>query len=688
MSLLKKNFTSGIFVGFMIGITSILILLAGGTYYSLGNPNGRFVQWSKSLAKKVLFNNQTLSQLKTYIHGVKSEVKNPQAFIKSTYSFQKVSFPGSRAESSDSIVTWIAPFSDRIPLTDQPPPEKIHPPGQSRPLGLIGLKGETVSFQLAIRSKKSLDNLTVKLNLDSPDETSCIKIHRFLEIYVKLMIHEGSKYGPLKELINPDPLVPFTDPYLQGHQLISIITTTKDRTQPIWFDVHFSRSCPSKVASGVLELRSNGSLVRKTLIQFKILNATLPHDVGFDRWMDFYITRFWRGELIKDDNEYLSLLHRYYQVADKYGFTTNDCGGNAPIIHWDWNTGKPTFVDWTRYDTVMGPELSGELTGHSPETWCFPIGEYTLGVNSWGGFTTRGSNPSPIENWKGIPDIAAQNLAKIIVQHWKEKGWPIQNGFVYTFDEPNHLLAYSNIYQLIADAATSIHKGSNNQMRFMLTDDPYIWAKVQHGHNKSVIYDKIDIWAPNASSYIPEKVEKAQAEGKRAWFYQSGPPFIASGDLSSRGIGFRMWFWTAWKYNSNGLFYWASNFWQGNYTKAENPYTNGGNGDGEIFYPGHQLHFLGIPDIDGPVPSIRMAQWRRGYEDYKYFVMLKRKSHGNDADKAVNNLIKHALDDGGYTPYWRNPLWEKPGDWNHNPVAWHKERLLLANEIEQLYANH
>jgi hypothetical protein len=317
MSLLKKNFTSGIFVGFMIGITSILILLAGGTYYSLGNPNGRFVQWSKSLAKKVLFNNQTLSQLKTYIHGVKSEVKNPQAFIKSTYSFQKVSFPGSRAESSDSIVTWIAPFSDRIPLTDQPPPEKIHPPGQSRPLGLIGLKGETVSFQLAIRSKKSLDNLTVKLNLDSPDETSCIKIHRFLEIYVKLMIHEGSKYGPLKELINPDPLVPFTDPYLQGHQLISIITTTKDRTQPIWFDVHFSRSCPSKVASGVLELRSNGSLVRKTLIQFKILNATLPHDVGFDRWMDFYITRFWRGELIKDDNEYLSLLHRYYQVADK-----------------------------------------------------------------------------------------------------------------------------------------------------------------------------------------------------------------------------------------------------------------------------------------------------------------------------------------------------------------------------------
>ena len=105
-----------------------------------------------------------------------------------------------------------------------------------------------------------------------------------------------------------------------------------------------------------------------------------------------------------------------------------------------------------------------------------------------------------------------------------------------------------------------------------------------------------------------------------------------------------------------------------------------------MFYPGHQLHFLGLSDIDGPVPSVRMAQWRRGYEDYKYFIMLKEKGEASYVDKKVNELIIKALDDGGYIPYWRNPLWHRAGDWEHNPKVWHKVRVQLANKIEKLYS--
>ena len=79
-----------------------------------------------------------------------------------------------------------------------------------------------------------------------------------------------------------------------------------------------------------------------------------------------------------------------------------------------------------------------------------------------------------------------------------------------------------------------------------------------------------------------------------------------------------------------------------------------------------------------------MAQWRRGYEDYKYFYMLKEKEHQADADKTVNSLVHKALDDGGYIPYWRNPLWWKPGDWNHDPRRWHRARVKLAEEISNL----
>lgn len=687
MAFLRKTFTSGLFIGFFIGLFSLVTLLAGGILYYRDNPGGRLAQWGKDQAKRFAQAYHPLAQLRSYAHEVKSNLNTPSALAHSTFSFQKVGFPGSRVEQSGSLVTWIAPFSDRVPPDEVPTQNKTKKNGQDRPVDLIGLKGETLSFQVVLRSSDPMNNLTLSIDKIAGDGSNCIRIHRFLEVYMKLLLRQGSKHGPLKEVVNPDPLVPFTDPYSSRHVVISKFKLQQNKNQPIWIDVHYSRSCLSKIYTGQLEISNAGTIIRRIPLSLHVLNATLPQDVGLDRWMEFYLTRFWRGEMIPNEQAFQVLFHRYLQVSHQYGFVTNDCGNIAPKINWDWNTGKPISVDWSYYDMLMGPELSGELTGKTPHAWCLPVPEYSLGVNNWGGFTTRNPTPSPIDNWDGLPEIATENLAKLIVQHWKENKWPISHAFVYTFDEPSHLLYYyPDTYKLIANVASALHKGSHNKIRFMLTDTPWVWGKEQHGHNKSVMQDKIDIWAPNAATYIPNRVRKLQKDGSRAWFYQSGPPFIAAGDLSSTGIGFRMWFWTAWKYRANGVFYWASNFWHGN-TRATNPYTNGGTGDGEMFYPGHQLHFLGYPDIDGPVPSIRASQWRRGYEDYQYFYMLKQKKHGKDADSAVNSVVKRALDDGGYIPYWRNPLWWKPGDWNHDPIAWHRIRVSLAKEINKIYSS-
>lgn len=686
MSFFKKTFMGGILIGFVSGILLISFTVSMMVLYLKDNPDGHLALWGKKVAKDLVFYIHPLAKIRSYAQEVKTNIKATSLSDKSTFSSQEIGFSGSRVEKNDQLTTWIAPFSDRIPPNDSPPLQKIKGSGKSRPINLIGLRGETLSFQVVLRSSENAEKLTVNLK---PAEASgkCIHIHRFLEIYMKLMVHQGSKNGPLKEVINPDPLVPFTDPYKPEHTIINQFNLHKNKNQPIWVDVHFSRQCVPQSYDGQLEIRKASHIVRTTPIRFTVISTLLPEDVGLDRWMEFYTTRFWRGEMIPNEQVFQTLLHRYFQVAHQYGFATNPCGDITPNIRWDWNSGKPVSIDWSYYDLVMDAELSGKLTGKTPQAWCLPVPEYALGVNNWGGFTTRNPSPSPIENWQGLPDIATQNLAKILVQHWKEKNWPISHGFIYTFDEPSHLLYYyPDTYKLIADVAESLHNGSHNKIRFMLTDTPWVWGKEQHGHDKSVIYDKVDIWAPNAATYIPDRVWPYQAKGKKFWFYQSGPPFSASGDLSSTGIGFRMWFWTAWKYRSNGVFFWASDFWHGN-TRATNPYTNGGNGDGEIFYPGHQLHFLGFDDIDGPVPSIRMAQWRRGYEDYKYLFLIKQKQHGKDADMVVNSLIRHALDDGGYIPYWRNPLWWKPGDWNHDPKAWHKARVALVHEIERLYKN-
>lgn len=681
---IKKSFGKGVFLGIFLGMGLVIVPLLLGAYYMKDHPNGKLRQWAENEIRDLSRSLHPFRQIRNYANDIKAVAETPKLKALSKFSFQNVGFAGNRVEKSGDLVTWITPFSDRVPPDETPPESRLKNPGEARPLVLTGLKGEVLSFQLVARSSRDHENLTVEIE-HGAGLSKCVTVHRFREIYMKLMVHQGGKYGPLKEIVNPDPLVPFTDPYEPGHVLIHDFSLSADTNQPIWFDVHYSRSCSPGKYHGTLVLRSSGKTVRKTPVTFSVLDATLPRHAGLDRWMEFYTSRFWKGEMIPNDQAYQALFQRYFQVAHQYGFSTNGCGDIGPDIHWDWNTGKPTSVNWSYYDQIFDPILSGKLTGSSPNIWCFPIKTYSLGVGNWGGFMIEGGSPSPIENWKGIPDIAAQNLARLIVQHWKEKGWPLSRGIVYAFDEPSHqLVYYPDIYRLIANVADSIHKGSDNQMRFMLTDNPWPWYKTQAGHHKSVMYDKVDIWAPSSETYIPDRFKKYQEEGKRVWFYQSGPPFIGGSDLASTGTGFRMWFWTAWKYRSNGVYYWAMNFWNGN-NRAENPYTNAGSGDGIMFYPGHQLHILGLPDIDGPVPSIRSSQWRRGYEDYKYFTLLKNKGAGDEADQWVNKLVIHALNDGAYIPYWRNPLWWKAGDWDHDPRSWHLARVAMAKKIALLY---
>ncbi|MCL4486227.1 MAG: DUF4091 domain-containing protein [Nitrospirae bacterium] len=675
----RKSFTIGILVGFVVGVSMVGIVAAGLGYMALKNPHGALVRFA--LSKAHLFTGVLgpLVSMKHLATSAAAKLKDPALKAKYPFSFQEVPFSGSRVERSGSLVSWIAPFSDRVGPDVVPPGSMMRRPGKTRPVRLIGLKGETLSFQIVLRAKDRLDNVAVSLR-PGPG-ASCIEIHRFKEIYLKVVQNQG---GTLKKIVNPDPLIPFTNPYSPGQQLVPRLSLSEDKNQPVWFDIHLSDTCQGGDYTATLRVEQDGRTLRNTPIKIHVVNATLPKDVGFDRWMQLYMGRFFNGEYIANDQMLRPMLAKYFAMAHKYGFAASGCLTIGPNIQWDQNTGRIASVDWSKFDSMFGDYLSGNLTGSSPNAWCLPsLGPYVLGTV--GGFTYMTGTPSELSDWKKLPRQVTIEETRAIVRHWKEKGWPLSKGFVYVWDEPMHQLYYPAVYKLIAEIADAIHDGSDNQIRVMLTDDPYIWDRHETGHHKSVMYDKIDIWSPSSITYIPDKILPYQKKGKRAWFYQGGPPFTGQSDITGSGPGLRMWFWTAWKYKLDGLFYWAADFWSGN-AIDNNPYTHGGTEDGVVFYPGHQLHFIGLPDIDGPVPSIRMAQWRRGYDDYRYFVMLKEKGKKSEVDAMVNGLVRHALNDGGYFPYWRIPLWHRPGDWNHDPRAWHKARVALAEEIEKLYS--
>lgn len=680
MSFSKKSFFGGLFIGFVAGASMILLTAAGAGYMVLKDPHGSL---ARLVVDKVHLYSGMLGPLVSIKHlaeNTANKLKEPELQIRFPFSFQHVAFSGSRAEKSGSLVSWISPSSDRVSIDEFPPRTLIKAQGQSRSINLIGLKEETLSFQIVLHSNKNLKNIRISFIPDQIPGIDCIRVHRFKEVYLKVVLNEG---GSLKKFMNTDPLIPFTDPYKPGHRLIENLSLSENTNQPVWFDVRFSENCQAGNYTGFLKISNNGEELRHTPVHFHIINAQLPREVGLDRWMQLYTGRFTFGELIpNDDNLFRLMLSRYYIMAHKYGFSTSGCETIYPNVQWSGT--KITSVDWSRYDYLQGSYISGELTGSPPNQWCLPFfGPDQIGVT--GGFTYQTGTPSDISDWPKLAAPIVKELSKAIVKHWNEKGWPLKKGFVYIWDEPDHQLYYPYVYQVIGYGADAIHQASDGQLSVMLTDDPYIWSRRQPGHHKSVIYNKIDIWAPSGTTLIPDKFDSVRKKGKKIWFYQSGPPFLADGAITGRGPGFRMYFWTAWKYKVNGVFYWASDYWSGN-TEANSPYTHGGMQDGVMFYPGHQLHFLGLPDVDGPIPSVRMSQWRRGYEDYKYFVMLKEKGEESYVDKLVNKLIVRALDDGGYIPYWRNPLWHRPGDWEHDPKVWHKVRIDLAQKIEQLYS--
>ena len=531
MEFSKKSFYTGLFIGFFIGASLVLLGALGAGFMIIKDPHGPL---AKLVINKAHLYSGVLGPLVSIKHlaeNTASKLKTPELRIKYPYAFQNIPFPGSRVEQSGDLLSWISPFSDRVSIDEIPPQTIIKNTGESRAINLIGLKGETLSFQIVLRSNKKLKNIGISFIANPIPGISCIRIHRFKEIYLKVTLNEE---GSLKKIMNTDPLVPFTDPYTPGHLLIKNLALSKNMDQPIWIDTHFSENCQAGNYSGVLKITREGSSLRETPIRFHIVNATLPHDVGLDRWMQLYTGRFTMGELIPNDQVFRQMLFRYFLMAHKYGFATGGCGTLSPNLQWKGT--KIVSADWSKYDYFHGDELSGNLTGSTPNQWCFPlIGPDQVGVT--GGFTYQTGTPSNISDWKKLAGPSIKELSRAIVTHWKEKGWPLKKGFVYIWDEPEHQIYYPDIYKIIAYGADAIHDASDRQLQVMLTDNPYVWSRLQKGHHKSIIYNKIDIWASNGSTLIPDKFESARKRG--------GKNLVLSkwASVSGHANYYRIWSW-------------------------------------------------------------------------------------------------------------------------------------------------
>ena len=134
----------------------------------------------------------------------------------------------------------------------------------------------------------------------------------------------------------------------------------------------------------------------------------------------------------------------------------------------------------------------------------------------------------------------------------------------------------------------------------------------------------VKIWCPlTPVGANQEKTRAVQAKGEEVWWYVCCGPSQPYANLfvDIPGIEHRMLGWQTYQWGLQGFLYWGVDYWTGNNLPVEqydaanyanwNPQSfSTWNGDGYLFYParGNQ-----------PIPSVRLALLRDGFEDYDLF---------------------------------------------------------------------
>ena len=129
---------------------------------------------------------------------------------------------------------------------------------------------------------------------------------------------------------------------------------------------------------------------------------------------------------------------------------------------------------------------------------------------------------------------------------------------------------------------------------------------------------------------LTDRMNNYRAEGKETWWYTSDTPRDTLGNLLaiSSGMESRMLFWEQYKYDKDGMLFWATNERTNlNRRHQINPYI------GLLVYPGKEYK------IDGPVSCIRTEIARDGIEDFEYLSLIEKYIGKDKADEFTARLV-------------------------------------------------
>jgi uncharacterized protein (TIGR03382 family) len=484
---------------------------------------------------------------------------------------------------ANAATVWVAPSAVKVRPQMQP--------SASSPAAAViaGAKNEFESFQVVVTGAAAGVSMSFE-SLTGPGGRAISG--RDLTLYREALITLTQKTGGDGATgVWPDALIPAVDPIVGEKRNAFPFDVPAGESRAVFVDVHVPADAPAGTYTGNVIVSGGVSAqvpVTLTVWDFGMPStATLRSAYGMN----------WNGPCMGHGDSNCTntayekpLRQRYLQAALDNRISIDIPTLSSPIS----SSGSGS---WTDYDTYAGPFLDGTANTR-----------------------LQGAKLTAVQI---DGDISSASVIKAWSDHFAIKGWTGAL-FDYTCDEPPATCTWTQLTSRLNTATSA----SPSLPRLVTTS----WQDA----SAHALTGSISLFTP-VLDQMENRPGTAYAGNQRAlypayiWWYQSCDSFGCSGSdavgwptmaIDSDATRGRAMEWLSFSYDVSGELYYETTMAYFTGDPWVNQRNFGGNGDGNLFYPGTAAKIGGQTEI--PVESLRMKLIRDGMEDYELLHMAKQ----------------------------------------------------------------
>lgn len=537
---------------------------------------------------------------------------------------------------------------------------------------LRAASNEFVAFQVIVEKGASpLKGVRVTLgDLTGPGRIPAGRAEVFVQWYMQV---SAARRGTGPTYWYPDPLVPCS---FKGWERLDIPEPRHgiagQTCQAFWVDLYVPHGTAPGKYSGSVGVAADGGLSEKLKVELEVLPFELPDELSFKPELNTYngIARMMR--LRNESDEYVQAEERFQQMAHAHrqtlnifsGQTSRRGDGQKGVVHYGaaprlkdgiYGTGDAEVADWSLYDARMGKYLDGSAFADCPRKGVPATHCYLPMTISW---------PSHIDTYysnRAIYEKRYRQILKAFETHIAGKPWK-RTQFQFFLNEKRQYGAPWNM-----DEPTSAGDYEGHRMFGQFLID----ALGPRGKRKANIVYRVDIGTYSTTKkridgivelrmvnydvnphffWDSGELARTKAMGDEWWYYAQDGDNQRLSRTDWAGTNNVLWGWSAWALKTTGYCK-----YEVTYVDREDPFGAPGLNWGycTFFYPGDTSRHGSAAakkrnlGYNGPIPSMKLKQLRRGSQDYEYLSLLTR-LHKGDRAKADAIMARYYLLKGNY----------------------------------------